>query len=308
MAGQVGWKSESTWGTAVVVDTFAPVLNANLSIDEGYMLPAGIRGGRYTRGVATLGRRTITGSTTLELPNKSIASKFKHMFGSVSTTGAGPYEHTFTPGSVASLSQTEQVGIEDTAGTVNPFTLSGVKMGSWTLSCTVGEYAQLSYDYTAKDAVTATALATASYTSGLTPFTFVHGSVTVDGTAVASANAVTLSASKNLKDDRHVLGSRLIREQLNQDFYDFTTEITADFDNLTLFNIIAAGSEVASVLTFDNGTDDLVITCNGQVVGDAPSLTNTGIESQTIRLEHGSGTSDAATVTAVLTNTDVTAA
>lgn len=308
MAGQVGWKSESTYGTGVVVDTFMPVNSADMSIDEGYLRSAAIRAGRRTRDPGRLGAKTIGGSVEMELPNTSIASLLLHLFGAVSTTGAGPYEHTFTPGAHLGKSLTLQVGIEDSAGTVQPFTLTGTKVGGWNIACSVGELATLSFDYSSRDYATDTALATATYASGLTPFTFIEGAITVNGSAVASAKSATLSTAKGLKDDRHVIGSRLIREQLEQDHFDITTEITADFDNLTLFNLIAAGTQVASVFTFDNGTETLVITCSGQIVGDAPSLTNPGIEEQTIKLDHSSGTSDADAITAVLTNSEATAA
>lgn len=309
MAGQVGWKTEATWGTAVVVDTFMPVLGANMSIDEGYLRSAAIRGGRRTRSPGRLGARTVSGSVEMELPNLSIAALFKHMFGAVTTTGAAaPYTHTFTPGPHVGKSLTLQVGIEDTAGTVQPFTIPGAKVAGWNISCTVGELAKLSFDWTGKDVTTGTALAAASYAAALMPFTFIEGSVSVNGTPVASANAVTLTAAKNMKTDRHVIGSRSIREQLEQDHFDFTSEITADFDNLTLFNLAAAGTQVGSVLKFDNGVETVTITTSGQVVGDAPSLTNPGIEAQTIRLDHSNATSDANTITAVLVNAEASAA
>ena len=308
MAGQVGWKSESVWGTAVTVDTFVPVTQSSFEVDEGYLRSNGLRGGRRTRGPGRLGARKISGSTELELPNVSIAALMKHMFGTVNTTGAGPYTHTYSPGPHVGKSLTLQVGITDATDTVRPFTASGVKLGGWEISCKVGELAMLKFDWTGKDLVTATALASASYAATLVPFTFIEGSVTVDGSAVASANGVTLSASKNLRDKRHVLGSRYIREQLEDDFFDFTTEITADFDDLTLYALAVAGTQVASVLTFNNGTQTLTITTSGQVIGDPPSLTRVGLEEQTIRLEHSSATSDASTIQAVLVNTEASAA
>ena len=308
MAGQVGIKTESVVGTAVTVDTFVPVVNANISIDEGYMRPAGIRAGRRTRNPAVLGARVVSGSVELELPNASIAALLKHAFGAVSTTGAGPYEHTYTPGAHLGKSFTQQIGIQDAGGTVRPFTSAGTKIGSWEMSCTVGEFAMFSYDWTAMSLVTATALASASYTSGLTPFTFVQGTVSVNGGAVASARAVTLRCEKGLRDDRHALGARGIREQLEEDRFEFSSEITADFDDLTLFALGVAGTQVASVLTFTNGVDSLVITTSGQVVGDPPSLTSNGLEEQTIRLDHSHATSDASAITAVLTNAESSAA
>lgn len=308
MAGQVGWKSESTWGTGVTVDTFMPVLGANLEIDEGYLRSEAIRAGRYTRSPARLGARVVSGNVEMELPNTSVATILKHMVGGVATTGAGPYTHTFTPATPFAKSFTLQVGIEDAGGTVRPFTATGTKVSSWEISCEVGSLARLSFDWTAKDVVTVTALATASYSASLVPFTFIEGSVTVNGSPVASARSVTLSAQKNLRDDRHVLGSRYIREQLAEGHWEITSEITADFDDLTLFNLAAAGTQVGSVLTFSNGTESLTITTSGQVVGDPPSLTGVGVEEQTIRLDHSHATSDASAFTAVLVNSEATAA
>lgn len=308
MAGQIGWKSEVTWGTGVTVDTFVPVLESSHTTDEGYLRAMGIRAGRRTQAPARLGARVVSGSVNMELPNTSIAVLMKHMFGAVNTTGAGPYTHTYTPGAHLSKSLTLQTGITDATDTVQPFTASGVKLEAWELSASVGELAMLSFEWTGKDIVTATALASASYTAGLQPYTFVEGSITVNGSAVASANAVTLSATKNLRNDRHVLGSRSIREQLEDAHFEFSTEISADFDSLTLYNLAVAATQVASVLTFSNGTESLTITCSGQVVGDAPSLTRIGLEEQTIRLDHSSATTDAAAITAVLINSESSAA
>jgi len=307
MSGQLGLKSESTWGTAVTVDTFVPVLSAKQKVEEGYIRSEGIRAGRRTRNPATLGRRVLGGDVELELYNGSVATLLKHYFGAVSTTGAGPYTHTFTPGAHLSKSLTIQTGVEDTAGTVDPFTASGAKIESWKIGGKVGELAKTSFSFTAKDMTTATALASATY-STLTPFSFVQATVTVNGSAVASANDVTLSCTKGLRNDRHVLGSRLILEQREQQKFEFMTEIVADFDSLTLFNLAVAATQVTSVLTFSNGTESLTITCSGQVVGDPPSLENQGIEPQTIRLDHSHASSDASAITAVLIDSETSAA
>lgn len=307
MSGQVGLKSEATYGTGVTPDIFVPVLSASLNIDEGYIRSEGIRAGRRTRNPARLGRRVVGATVEQELYNGSVATLLKHAFGAVSTAGAGPYTHTYTPGAHLSKSFTLQIGVEDTGGTVNPVTLTGAKMPSWSLSAAVGELAKFRYDVSAKDSTTATALATASY-STLTPFSFIDASITVNGSAVASANAVTISCNKGLRTDRHVLGSRTILEQREQDRFEFMTEITADFDALTLWNLSIAATQVASELTLSNGTESLVITCSGQVVGDPPSLKSQGIESQTIRLDHSHASADASTITAVLIDSEASAA
>lgn len=309
MAGQAGWKSEVTWGTGVVVDTFVPVTGSSLEVDQGPLRPAGIRAGRVTRSAGMPGAKKVSGTVEMELPNVEIATLFKHLFGAVATSGAGPtYTHTYTPDTSVGDSLTFQSGVEAADGTVYPFTATGMKPGSWQLKCAVGEFAMLSVDWTARDVTNATALATASYPAGLVPFTFVQGAISVDGAPVVSANSVTLTFNKGLRDDRHVLGSRLIREQLEEEHWEISSEINADFDDLTIWALADPMTVVESVLDFDNGADSLVITCSGQVIGDPPSLTKIGLESQTIRLDHSSDVDDAGTIEAVLVNTEASAA
>lgn len=307
MSGQLGWKQESTWGTAVTVDVFQPVLSVKPRVDEGYIRSMGIRAGRRTRNPARLGRRVVGADVEMELPNTSLAVLLKHYFGGYAFGAGSPNTHTNTPGAHLSKSLTIQGGVEDTGGTVRPFTWEGAKIDTWSISAAVGDLCKTSFGFTGEDVSTGTALASASYAT-ITPFSFVEASVTVNGSAVASANAVTLTCNKGLRNDRHVLGSRLIKEQREQDKFEFITEITADFDDLTLFALQAAATQVASVLTISNGTESLVITCSGQVVGDPPSLENQGIEAQTIRLDHSHASSDASAITAVLSNTEATAA
>ena len=307
MSGQLGWKNETTYGTAVTVDVFQPVLSVRQRVDEGYIRSEGIRAGRRTRNPARLGRRVVGADVEMELPNTSLAVLLKHYFGGYAFGAGAPNTHTNTPGAHLSKSLTFQGGVEDTGGTVRPFTYDGAKIDTWTISAAVGELAKTSFGFTAQDVTTATALASASYAT-ITPFSFVEASVTVNAASVASANAVTVTCNKGLRNDRHVLGSRLIREQREQDRFEFITEITADFDDLTLYALQEAATQVASVLTLSNGTESLIITCSGQVVGEPPSLENQGIEPQTIRLDHSHASSDASAITAVLSNTEATAA
>lgn len=306
MSGQAGWKTESVWGTPVVVDTFVPILGFTPTINEGHMRPAGIRASRNLEVPMSLGARSVGGNLRMELPNVSLASLLKAIHGSVVTTGAGPYTHTYGWG--ATPSQTIQVGIEDSTGTVRAFTFEGCKHHQFELSCQVGQFAMLSTDFTAQDVVTGTALATASYASGLTPFTFVHASVSVNGSAVTSARAVTLRGDKRLRTDRHVLASRLPLEQLREGRFSLTGSLTADFDSLSLFALQAAGTSVALSLVFSNGSDSLTYTGTIQIVGDPPPLSSNGLEEQTINFEVGHSSSDATALTPVLVNTEASAA
>lgn len=311
MAGQVGFKTEATWGTAVTVDKFMPVVKANPGNGVPERIPRQGISARRIRKPGKIGRVVVNPSVELEVSNKNgIAVLFKHMFGGVSTTGAGPtYTHTYTPASHLGDSFTLQTGITDASDTVRPFTASGCKVRAWDLACAVGGNLMLSLDCTAKDVVTATALATASYSDD-EAFTFVEGTVSIGGSSVASARSFTLRMAKNLRDERFVLGSQYTRQQLEDGFFDITGSVEADFDDLTLYASAVAGTTVAVVLTFTsgNGTDTLTITGSGQLTGNPPELSTPGLQSQTVNFEITHATSDASALTAVLVNTESSAA
>lgn len=79
---------------------------------------------------------TVGGDVGFELYQDFTGLLFKHMFGTVQTTGAGPYTHTFTPGSIDDLSLTCQVGIPPVLGVVVvPVEFLGCKITEWELAC-----------------------------------------------------------------------------------------------------------------------------------------------------------------------------
>lgn len=311
MAGQVGFKTETTYGTAVTVDKFMPVTRANPGSGVPQRIPRQGISARRVRKPPKKGRIVINPRLELEVSNKNgIAILFKHMFGGVSTTGTNPYTHTYTPASHIGDSMTVQVGITDAADTVQPFTAAGVKIDSWELSCAVGGNLMLSLDCVAQSIVTNTALASASYSDD-EAFTFVEGTVSVAGTQVATANALRLRCAKNLRKERFVLGSRQTNQPLEDGYFDFTGSIEADFEDLDLYASAVAGTQVAIVSAFTSGgagAETLTITCSGQLVGDPPELSTPGLQSQTLNFELSHGTSDASAITTVLVNTESSAA
>ena len=305
--GQVGFKSESTWGTAVVVDKFVPFSKESMKQKIEQIVSKAIRAGRRTQATHAQGRKTVGGGLELDLPNNTLAVLLKHMFGTVATSGAGPYTHTATPGDLTGDSLTVQVGKPGQAGTVHPFTYAGCKINEWTLKCSVGEYATLELDITAKSETTATALASASYTAGYAPFTFVQGSVTFNGVSIAVTEA-TLSGKNGLRTDHHHLGSADITQQKENNRREYSGALMADFEDLTQYNRFVAGTEHALVLTFSNGTESLTITCNVYLEGETPEVAGEEQLDQPLPFVCSHATADASAITAVLVNSESSAA
>lgn len=303
IAGQFGFATETTAGTAVTVTQFLPIRpGANLGQEIERLDSEGIRAGRMVTAAWKSAGRTISGTVESDLWNADVASLFKHMFGAASTTGSSPYTHTFTPTDLTGLSFTAQLGRPDISGTVQPFTYAGCKVGAWTLSAEVGSICTMSLDLVGMTETTGTALATASYDSGLEPFCFTTASVKIAGASVATVRSFELTGD-NALTDRIRIGSATSKEYLANGFREYTGEIITDFESLTAYNRFVNGGEAALELKFDNGTDSLTITSNVRFDGATPELGAELLE-QSLPFKCVSATNDASAITAVLINGD----
>lgn len=306
LLGQLGVKSESVWGTAVTVDKFEQAwLSGVPSRNQPPLMSMGIRAGRYMPTCLSTGPKDVKGTINMELNPAPLASLLRHMHGTIATTGAGPYVHTASFGALRSQSFTAQFGVPGTSGTVYPFTFAGCKIPKWSIKAKAGEIAQLSFDITAKDYVTATALASASYGTTCS-FTFAQGTVSVAGSQVGTVKDVELDVTRPLRTgkDGTFLGSVLIAEQLGTGRVDARIKVTNEFEDLTIHDLANTG--VAIVLTFTNGTETLAITTNAWIepftpdVAGVDSLSTSSFESICY------GATDASALTSVLTNSEST--
>lgn len=306
ISAQAGYVSESTPGTLVTVTKFVEIVSETLKADRPRYESHGLRAGRRINHRWAAGVTSVAGDVVMELPNVTLATLLKHMFGTLNTTGAGPYTHTASPGPRLGTSMTWQIGRPDIGGTVRPFTYGGMKFSGWELGANVNEYAILTAHLAGMNEATGTALATASYAAGYSPFTFVQSTLTLAGSSIA-VRSFTLEAALPLAADRAGPGSSTVREPLENGWGEFSGTITSDFEDLTAYNRFVNGTEAALVLAFSNGTDSLTITMNVRFDGETPNVGGPDLLELSLPFKATSGTSDAAAITAVLINTDVTA-
>lgn len=259
----------------------------------------------------TLRPFTITGSKLTEWTIDAAVGGYAELTSTWMGRRAMPWrtvaDGATTNSSTAVTSATAAFTAGDVGRTISG---TGITAGTVIASVTSATAAVLSVAATATGTgVTFTigaVLATASYAAGWRPFSFDECVVSLNGTQVASANKLSLHGVKGLVK-RPVLGSRFSYAIREQDGFKFDSTITADFDDYSIFLLRSAATVVTEVITFSNGTESLVFTTSGQIVGDPPGVSTHGVEPQTIKVRH-SGTSDANTITGVLINTEATAA
>ena len=309
LAAQLMMAAEATPGTAVTPTKSFEFRSESLVQEIERIESEGIRSGqRVMRSEDwTAGTQKISGDVELELSTKNWAFLFSHMLGSVVTAGAGPYTHTATPGDLSGKSLTVQVGRPDIGGTVQPFTYAGCKVASWELSCSVDELALVTLSMVGMSETTATALATASYTSGNALFSFTHGSLTVAGSSFP-VKEVSLSGDNGLDAERFYLGQPTTSEPLEAALRDYSGSLTADFVSLDAYNRFVNGTEAAMVLTFTRGSDSIAITTNVRYDGSTPNVGGREILEQSLDFKCIGPSTDADALTVVVTSTESSAA
>lgn len=183
-SAQIGWVEEDTFGVFKAPTKFAPLL----SFDHGWSMER-LESDAVVAGLDIIGATQRNGGPVevapeagFELSAEGLGSLFKHMFGSVSTTGAGPYTHEFTPGDIDALpGLSMQAGVTRPGAAVVPIGLPGLRVTEWELACSAGEIATLGLSMAGTDIF----VGSRSVTDGVTTNT---------STAISSATAAWTNA------------------------------------------------------------------------------------------------------------------
>lgn len=277
---QFGFKSESTYGTAVTPDVFIDFISESMTREIQRVESSAIRAGARVQRSEDweLGTEKCSGDIELEVWNVSFGEIFQLCFGGNSTSGtADPYTHTITPGDLPSA--TFEFGIPAVDGTVHKFLYSGVMVDNFELSAAVGDPLLLKMGVVAKSEVSSGSVTSASYASAPEILTFVGGSVSVSGTSVP-VKSFSLAGNNGLNSDRYFLGARTMSQPLEAGLREFTGSIEPEFTNQTLYGIYTAGTEVTLIANFaaiNHATPahGLTITANVRLEGTTPTVSGT---------------------------------
>jgi hypothetical protein len=308
LGAALGIAEEVTWGTAVTPPTRwyefrGMALAQDIARIESEAIRANTRVMRSDDW--TPGRKGVAGDLTVELSTKNMALLHKHMFGGVATSGAGPYTHTFTPGTLTGKGLTVQELLPDTSGTVRALTVPGVKVASWELSFDNEGLVPLTLSFVGKSATTATAAGTPSYTSSNNVFSFAHGSLTIAGSS-APVRSGSLSGDNGLDLERFFFGQDTISEPLEAGMREYGGSLEIDFESLTQYDRFVNGTEAALVIAFTRGSDSITYTANVRFDGATPEVGGPEILSMTVPYKCVGSTTDASALTAVVVSSEST--
>lgn len=246
---QAGFVDESTYGTAVTVTKFFPLISESIREDVSKLESEARRSGLHVQrsDISIPIYKGSAGSVEIPIMSKDFGWWLKHLTGAVATAGPtdSGYTHTGTVGTLKGDSFSAQFNrpFHD-SGSNQPFSYEGGKVASWEISCGVDQEAKLSADLDFENVATGTALASASYPAGLELLSWAHAEslLTIAGTTVP-VTEFTVGCDNGLKLDRHyVRGSALKKEPVADKYREITWSLTADFDSLTQYNRFKAAT------------------------------------------------------------------
>jgi hypothetical protein len=251
---QLGIAEETAFGTATTPNRFLEFTSEGITATYGRSESNGLRPGRLYRSESrfTTYPEGAEGDVELEVASKGFGLLMKHMLGQIATSGAAGtgFTHTATPANLKGKSLTVQVGRPFYSGdSVQPFTYRGGKVTEWELANSVEDnlMCTLSMDFVEED--TTVALAAASYPTGLETLAWVGGQVTIDG-AEFDVTEASVTGTNSLKTDRRYLRKNpRKKEQVGEDYRGGEFNLTADFDNLTQRNRVAAATAAGALAT-----------------------------------------------------------
>ncbi len=309
LARQLGFAEETTWGTPVTVDTFVPLVSESVETTIERLVSQGAIAGRQLPDVDQVkgGNVAVDGDIQIECYEQSIGTLLKHALGSASTTGGGPYTHTITPGDRTGLGLTVQLGRPRSDGTVQPFTMAGVKVPSLELSVAQGEIATMGLTLAARNMATNTSLETASYAAQATrPFTGIEATTTTwDGGAINVMNA-TLSVDNAAELDRRFLGSAYRSEPLQGGRLVVGGTLGLEFDSMTAWNDFAVLTFADLAVTMSNGVESLGWVAHAHLDGASPNVDGDGIVQVDVPYDVAGDGSDSDGITITYVSDDAT--
>lgn len=270
---QVGIKKETTVGTAVTVDSFLEFDSEGLEFDPGFIEPSGLRVGiKHKRGSRLVqSRNSVSGDLSLQHATRKMGTLWHVALGSSVTSGTQigattAYKQSHQTGDMLGKSLTIQVGRpQPHSSTVIAHTFNGCKVKGWEFSCSDNDTARLKLDIDGWNETTATALASASYTSAeVFDFTDVAsfslggtiGGTTeltyTGGTPIAAiVRAVTLKGENPMATERYGLGSAGTKaEQLENGTAIITGTLDVEYHKTEWYDPFKANTASSLLLKF----------------------------------------------------------
>ncbi len=183
------------------------------------------------------GNVDVAGQISVELGAENIGTLLKHAMGVNVTSGAGPYTHTLTLGSLPTGLIVEHDYGSNISGSGRYEKFNGMRIGSTTFSFPTEGYCLANFEVKGAKSTLGAAPIDATYTdTGHTPFSSFSATILEGGSAIATVTSCDIKIDNALDDSVFAIGGGGARRALPEGFSSITGSITALFEDATLLN------------------------------------------------------------------------
>lgn len=311
MAQARGYKSqlmidfETTFGQdpASPNGLLVPINSWDVKADQSLTTPQTITGNRNP--VEPIrGNLSVAGNAVVPLDYIAMGWWLRAMFGAPTTTGVGPYVHTFKPGDT----QPSLVAVKkEVAGATSYYTKqNGIKVSTFGVEIGGdGEQVANLGIVGANEALTNTTAydatpVTVDFARAQKP----HSSIKEGGSAIAIVTQASLNLNFGLDTNQYVIGGGGILGDIPEGILSVEGSFTALFSDLALATKAYNGTESSLEITWSYGTNSLVLTVPELQYKRAgrPISGPAGVMQQLDFVGYFGNNADSAAIKAVLTN------
>jgi hypothetical protein len=214
-----------------------------------------LRPGQRTALRPDLGKIDLRGTLSQNFAAEDSGLLLKHMMGSISTSGTGPYTHTLTTGSLPVGLTFEKDHGASISGTGRYMRHSGCRVNSGAFS--FGEDGYVTADYEiigASETPSLSSLDSTPNDPGHTSFTVWNGAFEEGGSAAATLLSMSLQYSNSLDAETYPLNLQGARGALKEGQAVITGSAVFLFDSMTILNKAIAGTETSLTATLQRGS------------------------------------------------------
>ena len=255
IGAQLGFKKETTWGTAVTVDRFLDMLSESIESEVETLGEVFLGQHNLTTAAARTIEKGAAGDIEVPVMTKGMGGLFELMLGSVASAqvgGTAEYTHTFTQDTAGhrGLGATVQVGRPMNDGTVQPFTHAGSKVTGWELSLEANGSLVLTVSWAFATVATGTALASPSYVTGRSQFVAGNATLSWGGTDIC-VRQFTVSSDRDIDLERYCTSSSVRKEPLLTGPIGYQVEAEGEFSSLAAYQDFVAGTQRELVIDIE---------------------------------------------------------
>lgn len=272
----IGIKKETTYGTAVTVDSHIEFTSASLQPNITYLQGRGLRAGsvgdRWNRRIK--GKIIPSGDIVMDADSVTLATFLEAVFGSMTTGGTeAPYGRLYVPAVTDNLpSYTIQKGVPlRGGGDIKAHTFTSMQCGQMQINAANDAIVEITTSWSGQDMKTDTAFVTPAYPASSNLFHFHAGAIAIGGsasiptttaastggTAVANVRDIQITFNNNFDANEPTLGGGGKRSRSSVlGHREITGQFTAEFDAVTLRDASLENTGLSLVLTFTAGANE----------------------------------------------------